>query len=110
MLQNWLILFGSIGLELGGAISMKYAEGFTRLTPTVMALSLYGMSLYGFSVVLKRLEVGIAYAVWAGLGTALMALIGIVFFKEDTSFLKIAGIVLIVAGVVALNLSSVKSS
>jgi small multidrug resistance pump len=68
-------------------------------------LVFYLLALGGLALALKTIEVGIAYAVWAGLGTLLIAIIGIVFFGESVSFLKLASMALVIAGVVGLNLA-----
>ncbi len=106
----WLWLFLAISLEVAATILMKYSDGFTRLGPTVGMLILYGLSLAPLARVLKQLEVGAVYAIWSALGTAAVALIGMVLFHEPASGLKVFSIGLIIAGVVCLNLSGGHSS
>ena len=101
----WLWLFLAIALEVAATILMKYSEGFTRLGPTVGMLVLYGLSLAPLARVLKQLEVGAVYAIWSALGTAAVALLGMVLFHEPASGLKVFSLVLIIVGVVCLNLS-----
>lgn len=101
----WLWLFLAITLEVAATILMKYTEGFTRLGPTIGMLVLYGLSLAPLARVLKELEVGAVYAIWSALGTAAVALLGILFFHEPASALKFFSIALIIVGVVCLNLS-----
>ncbi len=84
---------------------MKLSEGFTRLIPSVLVFVLYMASFSFMILALKKMELGVVYAIWAGLGTALIALIGIVWFQESVSLLKIVSIVFIVLGVVGLRLS-----
>ncbi len=102
----WLWLFLAITLEVAATILMKYSEGFTRLGPTVGMLVLYAMSLAPLARVLKQLEVGAVYAIWSALGTAAVALLGMVLFHEPASGFKMFSIALIIVGVVCLNLSS----
>lgn len=91
--------------EVLGTISMKYAEGFTRLWPSVLVFVFYGISLAVLVFVLEKMEVSIAYAIWASAGTALIAIIGIVFYKEQVSVMKIVSIALIILGILGLELS-----
>ncbi len=103
--MKWLILCLGILFEVLGTISMKYAEGFTRLWPSVLVFVFYGISLAVLVFVLEKMEVSIAYAIWASAGTALIAIIDIVFYKEQVSALKIASIALIILGILGLELA-----
>jgi small multidrug resistance pump len=102
----WLLLALAIAAELAGTICMKLSQGFTRLVPSLLIFVFYGVSFAALTGVLTRIEVGVAYAIWAGAGTALIAAIGIVWFGESLGAVKLISIALIVIGVVALNLSS----
>lgn len=101
----WLWLFLAIALEVTATILMKYSDGFTRLGPTVGMLVFYGLSLAPLAKVLRQLEVGAVYAIWSALGTAAVALIGMVLFHEPANALKMFSLALIIVGVVCLNLS-----
>ena len=103
--MSWLYLVLAIVLEVSGTTSMKVSQGFTRVMPSVLMFLFYGLSLSALTLALKKIDVSVAYAVWSGVGTALIALIGIVYFREPISATKVAGLALIIAGVVALNLS-----
>jgi small multidrug resistance pump len=103
--MKWMILGLGILFEVLGTISMKYAEGFTRLWPSVLVFVFYGISLAVLVFVLEKMEVSIAYAIWASAGTALIAIIGIVFYKEQVSVTKIVSIALIILGILGLELS-----
>jgi small multidrug resistance pump len=103
-MQPWLLLVAAIVTEVGGTTSMKLSEGFSRLGPSVAMVVLYSLSFVFLTYVLKSIEVGVAYAIWAGLGTALVAVVGFVFFGESLSGLKIMSLGLIIAGVIGLNL------
>ena len=101
---NWVILGLGIVFEVLGTICMKFADGFTRLIPSVFAFIFYGFSLVSLIFVLKKMEVSIAYAIWASLGIVLIAIIGMVFYKEPVSVAKIISISLIVAGIFGLEM------
>ncbi len=104
-MQGWLWLSVSIVLEVAGTTSMKLSEGLTRLVPSVLIFVFYALSFTAFTFALKRVELSVAYAIWAGVGTALIAMIGIVFFREPATALRISAIGLIIVGVVLLNLA-----
>lgn len=107
-MQHWFYLSVAIALEVAGTTSMKLSEGFTKLVPSVLIFVFYVASFAVLTLALKKLDVSVAYAVWAGAGTALIALIGIVWFKEPATMLKFFSILLIIAGVVGLNMSGAK--
>jgi small multidrug resistance pump len=88
---------------------MKLAEGFTRALPSVLLFVFYAASFALMTLALKKLDVGLVYAFWSGVGTALIAIIGAFLFQETFTPLKTFGIVLIIAGVVALNLGGASS-
>ncbi|MEU2113169.1 multidrug efflux SMR transporter [Streptomyces sp. NPDC019645] len=98
------LLAAAIAAEVAGTTAMKYSEGFTRLWPSLATVIGYVIAFALLAQTLKTLSVGTAYAIWAGVGTAAVAAIGMVFLNESTSLVKIAGIALVVAGVVVLNL------
>ncbi|BFP56063.1 DMT family transporter [Streptomyces fimicarius] len=98
------LLAAAIAAEVAGTTAMKYSEGFTRLWPSLGTVVGYLIAFTLLAQTLKTLSVGTAYAIWAGVGTAAVALIGILFLGESGNLVKIAGIALIVAGVVVLNL------
>lgn len=103
--MKWLILSFGILFEVLGTISMKYAEGFTKLIPSILVFVFYGISLASLVFVLEKMQVSIAYAIWASAGTALIAIIGIIFFHESFSFIKVISISFIILGILGLELS-----
>ena len=107
-MQSWLYLTGAIILEVAGTSCMKLSEGFSKLIPSVLIFVFYGLSFVGLTIALKKIDVSIAYAVWAGIGTALIAVIGILYFKEPLTLVKVLSIFLIIIGVIGLNLGGVK--
>ena len=100
----YVYLFGAIAAEIVATSLMKSTEGFTRLWPTLACLAGYAISLVALSQAVKGVQVGVAYALWSALGTAAIVGIGAAFLGEPITVLKVAGISLIIAGVVTLNL------
>ena len=107
-MQHWLFLAGAIILEVAGTTSMKLSEGFTKLLPSVLLFLCYAASFVALTFALKKIELSVAYTVWAGAGTALIAAIGIVYFREVVTGLKLISILLIIVGVVGLTLGAEK--
>lgn len=107
-MNHWLILVTAIALEVAGTVSMKLSDGFTKVTPTIFLFVFYFASFTFLTLALKKIDIGIAYAIWAGAGTALITIVGILYFKESFSILKAFSIFLIIAGVIGLNLSGVR--
>jgi small multidrug resistance pump len=101
----WFALAGAILFEIVGTTALKASEGLSRLVPALLVVVFYGASFACLAIALKRLEVGVAYAIWSGVGTAAIAAIGIVWFGEAQSALKLVSLALVVAGVVGLNLA-----
>lgn len=104
-MSGWIYLLAAIGCEVVGTILMKLSESLTRWVWIPPMLVFYILSLGGLALALRTIEVGIAYAVWAACGTLLIAAIGIVFFAESVTLLKVVSMALVVAGVIGLNLA-----
>ncbi|MGD3104813.1 DMT family transporter [Streptomyces sp. YGL11-2] len=100
----YLTLAGAILSEILATTAMKYSHGFTRLWPSVGTTLGYLVAFALLARTLKSMSVGTTYAIWSGAGTAVIAAIGMVFLGESTSWLKILGVLLVIAGVVVLNL------
>lgn len=100
-----ILLLLAIAFEIAGTTALKASAGFSKLTPTVVMVVCYLLCFALLGLSLKGLEVSVAYAIWSGLGTAAIAVIGFVLFNEQASPMKLVCIVLIVVGVVGLNLS-----
>lgn len=107
-MQHWFFLTSAILLEVAGTTSMKLSEGFTKLVPSVLLFLCYAASFVALTFALKKIELSVAYTVWAGAGTALIAAIGIVYFREVVTGLKLISILLIIVGVVGLTLGAEK--
>jgi small multidrug resistance pump len=100
----WVYLLIAILTEVVGTTLMKVSQGLTKLIPSVLMFVLYGISFVFMALALKKIEVSTAYAIWSGLGTAVIAAIGIVAFRESFNFTKLMGLILIIGGVILLNL------
>lgn len=100
----WTMLFVAGLLEIGWAIGLKYTEGFTRLTPSVLTIASMIGSVILLGLSLKSLQVGTAYAVWTGIGTVGTALLGIMLLGEPATAIRLACIGLIVAGIAGLKI------
>lgn len=99
----WVYLGVAIATEVAGTVALKFADGFTRVVPSAIVVLGYGLSFLFLALTLRGLSLGLTYAVWAGAGTAAIALIGMAVLGEPVSALRLACIALIVAGVVGLN-------
>jgi small multidrug resistance pump len=100
-----ILLTIAILAEVAGTVALKYTNGFTNLGPSALVVAGYGLSFWMLALVLRDLPIGLTYAVWAAVGTALIAAIGIVAFGEPATTLKLLSLALIVAGTVGLNLA-----
>jgi small multidrug resistance pump len=103
---NWILLLVAIAFEVGGTTSMKLTHGFTRLIPTIFMFLFYGTGISLMTLVLRRMDLSLVYAVWSGLGTAAIALIGMIWFHEPANAIRIVSIILIILGVVGLNIKA----
>jgi small multidrug resistance pump len=104
--MSYLYLAGAIVAETIGTTALSQTEGFTRTTPTIIVLVAFAISFYLMSLALRTIPVGIAYAIWAGVGMVLITILGWVFLKQTLDAPAFAGIALIMAGVVLLRLFS----
>lgn len=102
----WIILVIAGLFEVGWAIGLKYTEGFTKLWPSVWTALAMIISVWLLSVAMKSLPVGTAYSIWVGVGAVGTVILGIVLFKEPASIARIISILLIIAGIIGLKISS----
>jgi small multidrug resistance pump len=102
-MNPWLILSLAILLEVCGTVCLKLSHGMTRPVPVVGVVVFYLSTFTLMSLCLKNLEIGTVYAVWSGAGTALVAIIGILYFAESFNWMKILGLSLVIAGVIFLH-------
>jgi small multidrug resistance pump len=105
-LQVLLLLF-TIGLEVLGTISLKLSQGFTKPVPSILVAVGYGFSFYFLALLLKQnVPVGIIYAIWSGLGTVAIVVIGVWLWGEKLSLPIIVGIAMVIVGVMLINLTA----
>lgn len=109
-MHKWLYLLVAIISEVAGTSALKSAEGFTRFWPSCVVVVGYASAFYFLSLTLKSIPVGIAYAIWSGLGTALVAVVAWVFMGQRLDLPAVFGILLIIAGVLVLNLCSTSAT
>jgi small multidrug resistance pump len=101
---SWLLLAASIAAEVVGTIALRHADGFTRALPSAVTATAYALAIWLMALAVRQLEVGLAYAVWAGAGTALIAVCGVWLFGEAVTLARCLGVAMIVLGVVVLHL------
>ncbi|MBZ9559203.1 MULTISPECIES: SMR family transporter [Modicisalibacter] len=102
----YVYLFMAIVAEVIGTSALKASQQFTRLWPSVGVVVGYALAFYLLTLVLRTLPVGIAYAIWAGLGIVLVTLIGVVWFGESLDLPAVLGIAMIIGGVVVIQVFS----
>ena len=105
-MKTFVILFFAILSEVIATSSLKYSEGFTKPIPSVVVAVGYGLSFYLLSIALKTMPIGVAYAIWSGVGLVLTVIAGIILWRETLDWAKVTGIVLILAGIVLINVFS----
>jgi len=104
--MSWLIMTFAIVAEVIGTLALKASDGFSKLGYAPLIVAAYAVSFYLLSISLKTIPIGIAYAIWSGLGIVLIALFGWVAFRQTLDLAAVAGMALILAGVLVLNLLS----
>ena len=102
-MNAWIVLAVAGLLEIGWAIGLKYADGFTKPLPSALTLLAMGASMYLLAQAARTLPIGTAYAVWTGIGAVGTAILGMILFGEPRTVLRLTCIVLIVAGIVGLK-------
>ena len=103
---HYIYLLIAVITETIGTAAMQASEQFTRFWPSVLLVVAYGISFYFLALTLKYMPVSIVYAIWSGLGIVFIAIIGWLVFKQSLDFAAVAGMGLIIAGVVVINLFS----
>lgn len=101
-----MILFFAVLSEVIATTSLKFSEGFTKLVPSVVVVVGYGLSFYLLSITLKVMPIGIAYALWLGIGITLTVIAGKIIWNESLDWARIMGIILIIMGILVINLFS----
>jgi len=100
----WLYLMFAILLEVAGTVSMKLSQGFTKALPSTLMVIFYLLAFSSLNLSLKHIPVSVAYAIWSGIGTAAIAVIGFLVFQESLNVWKAVSILLIILGVIGLNI------
>ncbi|HAO93837.1 MAG: molecular chaperone [Deltaproteobacteria bacterium GWB2_55_19] len=104
--MDWIYLLFAGAFEIVWALGLKYTAGFTRLLPSVLTIGAMAFSFVFLSLALRNIPIGTAYAVWTGIGVIGTAIAGIILFNEPRDILRLACIVLIIAGIAGLKLTS----
>jgi len=105
-MNKWLVLGIAIVAETIATSAMKSSEGFTKLIPSIVVVLGYGIAFYFLSITLRTIPVGIAYAIWSGVGIVLITLVGWLVFGQKMDAPALIGMALIIAGVVTMNVFS----
>ena len=105
-MNEWIYLAIAIVFEVAGTTSMKLSDGFSKLLPSIAMSIFYIASIIALTIALKKIDMSMAYSIWAGVGTALVTVIGFFVFKEHFSLFKVVSILFIIIGVVGLHLSN----
>ena len=104
--MSWIILFLAGLFEIAWAIGLKYSEGFTKLTPSIITIITMFISFYLLSLALKSLPLGTAYAIWVGIGTIGTVIAGIMLFGESMTLIRVISILFILIGIVGLKFTT----
>ena len=105
-MKSWLILLGAVVCEVVGTSAIKYSEGFTKVIPSIVVFVAFGMAFYILSISLKVIPIGMAYAVWSGLGIVLISIIGHFVFSQRLDAPAFFVMSFILAGVVIMQVFS----
>jgi len=105
-MKTALIFFFAVLSEVIATTSLKFSEGFTKLLPSIIVVVGYGLSFYLLSISLKIMPIGIAYALWSGIGIILTVIAGILIWRESLDWARIVGIIFIIVGILIINLFS----
>lgn len=105
-MKTFIILFFAILSEVIATSALKFSEGFSKPIPSIVVVVGYGFSFYLLSIALKTMPIGVAYAIWSGVGLILTVVAGMILWRETLDWVKVTGIVLILAGIVLINVYS----
>lgn len=105
-MKTAIIFFFAVLSEVTATTALKFSEGFTKLVPSIIVVVGYGLSFYLLSLSLKVIPVGIAYALWSGIGIVLTVIAGMILWREPLDWARVTGIVLIISGILVINLFS----
>lgn len=109
-MKTFVILFFAILSEVIATSALKFSQGFTKLTPSIVVVIGYGLSFYLLSQTLKTMPIGVAYAIWSGVGLILTVIAGMILWQEKLDWARVTGIILIILGIIFINvLSDIKA-
>jgi small multidrug resistance pump len=106
-MPSWALLAAAIAAEVIGTLALRSSDGFGQPLPTAAAVTAYIVAFYLLAQVLRELPVGLVYAIWAGAGTAIVAVLGVVLYGETATAVRALSIALIIVGLIGLNLGEV---
>ena len=109
-MKTALIFFFAVVSEVAATTALKFSEGFTKLTPSMVVIAGYGLSFYLLSLSLKVIPIGTAYALWSGIGIVLTVIVGAVLWREQMDGARGIGITLSISGILIINLFSKAAS
>jgi small multidrug resistance pump len=104
--MNYVYLFAAIMSEVVATSALKAAEGFSRFWPSVIVIVGYGLAFYCLSLTVRTIPIGIAYAIWSGVGIVLISLVGLLLYRQPLDLPAVIGMALILAGVLIINVFS----
>lgn len=104
--MNWIYLLAAIAFEIVATSALKATDGFTRLAPTLLTVACYIAAFFCLSVALRTIPMGVAYAIWSGVGIVAISIVGFVLYRQTLDGPALAGIGLILAGTLVINLFS----
>ena len=104
--MNYVYLFVAIACEVVATSALKAADGFSRLWPSAIVIIGYGLAFYFLSLTVRSIPIGVAYAIWSGIGIVLIALVGWFVYRQPLDLPAIMGMALILAGVLIINVFS----
>lgn len=104
--MKWIFLLLAIFGEITGTTALKYSDGFSKLLPSIIVVMGYGFSFFFLSMAFKEIPIGVAYAIWGGVGIIILSIISYFLFKQTLDRPAIIGIVLIILGTLIINLFS----
>jgi small multidrug resistance pump len=101
----WIVLLSAIGIEVAATSTLPRTDGFRNLGWTAAVIAGYAASIWLLAIVVRQIPVSVTYAIWSGVGTAGVSIVGVLFLGERIGFVQAGALVMIIAGVVVLNLS-----
>jgi small multidrug resistance pump len=105
-MKTAIIFFFAVLSEVTATTALKFSEGFTKLGPSIIVVVGYGLSFYLLSLSLKVIPIGVAYALWSGIGIVLTVIAGMILWREPLDWPRVIGIILIISGILVINMFS----